>query len=207
MQVSASFIVEPVGMTVETLPRPLNFAELFGNANPVELEIGSGKGTFLLEQAKARPVTNFIGLEWANWYYRSTADRIRRAGCTNVRCARADANFFIHEFVPDESISVLHIYFPDPWPKARQTKRRTVQPKFIPEVLRILTPGGQIRVVTDHKGYWEESIEPTIKSSGLSVVDYTRPGTAGDGEYVGTNFERKYVKEGRPFYAIAAEKR
>jgi len=206
MQAASSFIVEPVGMDVDTLPRPLNFAELFGNSNPVEIEIGSGKGTFLLDQAQSRPDVNFIGLEWANGYYRYTADRIRRAGCTNVRCARADAKFFIRELVPNESISVLHIYFPDPWPKARQQKRRTVQPSFMPDVIRILKPGGQIRVVTDHKGYWEENIEPTIKGSGLKLIDYARPGTAGEGETVGTNFERKYRREGRPFYPIAAEK-
>ena len=207
MQPVSSFIVEPVGIETDTLPRPLNFAELFGNAHPVELEIGSGKGTFLLDQALSRTDVNFIGLEWANWYYRYTADRIRRSGCRNVRCARADATFFLKEFVPSDSLSVLHIYFPDPWPKVRQQKRRSVQPKFMPDVIRVLKPGGQIRVVTDHQGYWEEDIQPTITGSGLKVITYDRPGTAGEGETVGTNFERKYRREGRPFYAIAAEKR
>ena len=179
---------------------------MFGNANPVELEIGSGKGTFLTDQALARPDVNFFGLEWANWFYRYAADRLRRHGCTNARMARADANFFLREFVPDASLSVLHIYFPDPWPKARHQRRRTVQESFVPVIHRVLRPGGEIRVVTDHQGYWLENIEPTIRGSGLTVVDYARPGTAGDGETVGTNFERKYRREGRPFYAIAARK-
>ncbi|HEX8324555.1 MAG TPA: tRNA (guanosine(46)-N7)-methyltransferase TrmB [Tepidisphaeraceae bacterium] len=206
MQASSSFVVEPVGLVVESLPRPLDWQQLYGNTNPVELEIGSGKGTFLVEQARARPDVNFFGIEWANWFYRYAADRLRRHGFTNAHMVRADANFFLREFVPDASLSVLHIYFPDPWPKARHQRRRTVQESFVPVVHRVLKPGGEIRVVTDHKGYWEENIEPTIKGSGLTIIDYARPGTAGEGETVGTNFERKYRVEGRPFYSIAARK-
>jgi tRNA (guanine-N7-)-methyltransferase len=118
---------------------------------------------------------------------------------------RAEAGYFLHELVPRESISVLHIYFPDPWPKARHHKRRLVQEKFVPVIRRVLTPRGRVQIVTDHKGYWEENIEPVIRAaSGFEVVDYNRPGSAGEGEFVGTNFERKYAREGRPFYAIAA---
>jgi tRNA (guanine-N7-)-methyltransferase len=102
---------------------------------------------------------------------------------------------------------VLHVYFPDPWPKKRHHKRRLVQEPFLRQAERILAPGGRVQIVSDHKGYFEENIEPTLKSSGvLQVVDYNRPGSAGEGEFVGTNFERKYRREGRPFYALAAVK-
>lgn len=207
MQSVSSFIIEPVGLSVESLSRPMNFSALYGNDHPVELEIGFGKGTFLTEQATSRPDINFFGIEWANWYFRYTADRLRRRSPDNARVIRAEANFFLQEFVPDQSISVLHIYFPDPWPKARHHKRRLVQPSFIPTMLRILTPGGMVKIVTDHQGYFEENMEPTMRASGLEIVDYARPGTASEGEYVGTNFERKYRREGRPFYAIAGIKR
>jgi len=206
MQSHRELIVEPIGLDVETLPKPLNIPDLFGNHNPVELEIGIGKGTFITEQAKARPHTNFIGLEWAKWFWRYASDRLRRGNCTNARTARAEASFFLQEFVPDAAISVLHMYFPDPWPKARHHKRRLVQPKFMPIVERVLVPGGRLQIVTDHKGYFEENIEPSVRGSNLKVVDYNRPGSAGEGEFVGTNFERKYRREGRPFYAIAAAK-
>jgi tRNA (guanine-N7-)-methyltransferase len=197
-------IVEPIGLDVDKLPRPLNFLEIFGNPNPVELEIGSGKGTFLTEQARARPDTNFLGIEWARWFWRYASDRLRRHNCTNARTVRAEANFFLTEFVPPESISVLHIYFPDPWPKARHHKRRLIQPPFLKLVERILLPSGRLQVVTDHQGYFEDNIDPAIRGSNLTVIDYNRPGSAGEGEFVGTNFERKYAREGRPFYAIAA---
>ncbi len=206
MQSNRELIVEPVGLDVEALPRPLIWHDLFGNDHSVELEIGMGKGTFLTEQARGRPEVNFFGIEWARWFWRYASDRLRRHNCTNARTVRAEAGYFLTEFVPAASVSVLHIYFPDPWPKARHHKRRLIQPKFVPVMTRVLAPGGRVQIVTDHQGYWEENIEPTIRASGLKVVDYNRPGSAGEGEFVGTNFERKYAREGRPFYAIAAVK-
>jgi tRNA (guanine-N7-)-methyltransferase len=205
MQAISSFIIEPVGLVAEQLPKPIVWADLFGNDHPVELEIGMGKGTFLNDQAKARPEVNFFGIEWANWYFCYASDRLRRNGCTNAHTVRADAVFFLREFVPDESLSVLHIYFPDPWPKARHNKRRTIQPSFMPTVMRVLKPGGQLRAVTDHADYFAQ-MQATIADSPLKVIDYDRPGSAGEGEVVGTNFERKYRREGRPFYSIAGEK-
>jgi tRNA (guanine-N7-)-methyltransferase len=205
MQAHHDLIVEPIGLDVDKLPRPLNWAELFGNDNPVEIEIGIGKGTFITDQAKARPDTNFLGIEWAGWFWRYSSDRLRRNNCTNARTVRAEAQYFLTEFVPEQSISILHIYFPDPWPKKRHHKRRLIQDKFMPLVYRILKPGGRLQVVTDHQDYFEQ-IEPVIRASQLKIVDYNRPGSAGDGEFVGTNFERKYQREGRPFYAIAAIK-
>ena len=206
MNSKREFIVEPIGLELESIAKPLNWQEMFGNDHPVELEIGSGKGTFLTEQAKARPEVNLFGIEWARWFWRASSDRLRRNNCMNVRTVRAEAGFFLNEYVPTESLSVLHIYFPDPWPKARHHKRRLIQEKFLPSVRRVLKAGGRWQVVTDHKGYFEENIEPTIRGSGFEIVDYNRPGSAGDGEFVGTNFERKYKREGRPFYALAAVK-
>ena len=206
MQVSHELIVEPVGLDPDKLPKPLVWRELFGNDHPVEMEIGMGKGTFLVEQAKARPDVNFFGVEWARWYWRYASDRLRRHACFNARTVRAEANFFVSEFVQDASLSVLHIYFPDPWPKARHHKRRLIQQPFLWQVERVLAPGGgRLQVVTDHQEYFEQ-IEAVVKRSKLAVIDYNRPGSASEGEFVGTNFERKYRREGRPFYAIAARR-
>ncbi|MCC7352047.1 MAG: tRNA (guanosine(46)-N7)-methyltransferase TrmB [Phycisphaerales bacterium] len=206
MQTKRELIIEPIALDVEKISRPLDWRTLFGNDHPIEIEIGMGKGTFLTEQAKARPQTNFLGIEWARWFWRYASDRLRRNQCLNARTVRAEASFFLTEFVPTESIAVLHVYFPDPWPKARHHKRRLLQDKFMPVVQRILIPGGRLQVVTDHQGYFEENIEPAVRGSALTIVDYNRPGSAGEGEFVGTNFERKYRREGRPFYALAAVK-
>jgi tRNA (guanine-N7-)-methyltransferase len=205
MQTTRDLIVEPIGLDVETLPRPISWPALFGNDNAVELEIGIGKGTFITEQAKARPDTNFFGIEWARWFWRYASDRLRRNNCTNARAVRAEAGYFFREFVADGSLAVVHIYFPDPWPKSRHHKRRLIQPAFLDQVHRALRPAGRLRIVTDHREYFEH-IEPTVLASKLKVIEYNRPGSAAEGEFVGTNFERKYRREGRPFYALAAAK-
>jgi tRNA (guanine-N7-)-methyltransferase len=120
-----------------------------------------------------------------------------------VRTVRAEASYFLTEFVPPASLSVLHIYFPDPWPKKRHHKRRLIQEPFLKLAHQLLVPGGRLQIVTDHKDYFEW-IEPLVTASPLRVIEYNRPGSAADGEFVGTNFERKYRREGRPFYALAA---
>lgn len=205
MKSKQKFVVDGVGLQLEGLPRPLVWSELYGNSNPVELEIGMGKATFLTGQAKGRPETNFFGIEWANWFWRYGTDRLRRNGCTNARTIRAEAAFFLREYVQPETLSVLHIYFPDPWPKAKHNRRRLIQAPFLELAERVLVPGGMLKVVTDHLDYWQQ-IEPVVKGSKLKVVEYARPESANEGEVVGTNFERKYILEGRPFHAIAAVK-
>ena len=205
MQSPRDLIIEPVGLDVDSLPRPIDWAEMFGNEHPVEMEIGIGKGTFITEQARARPEVNFFGIEWARWFWRYASDRLRRHNCANARTVRAEALYFLSEFVRDESLSVIHVYFPDPWPKKRHHKRRLVQEPFVRQAERVLARGGRLQIVTDHKDYFEQ-IEQVVGASRLTVVDYNRPGSAGEGEFVGTNFERKYAREGRPFYAIAAQK-
>lgn len=205
MQSKHELIVEPIGLDIEALARPIDWREMFGNDHPVELEIGMGKGTFITEQAKARPEVNFFGIEWARWFWRYASDRLRRNGCLNARTVRAEASYFLNEFVPTGSVSVLHIYFPDPWPKARHHKRRLIQEKFMPLMQRILIPHtGRVQIVTDHQDYFEQIQNEVSRANGLKIIEYNRPGSAGQGEYVGTNFERKYRREGRPFYALAA---
>jgi tRNA (guanine-N7-)-methyltransferase len=108
--------------------------------------------------------------------------------------------------VPDDSLAAVHIYFPDPWPKARHHKRRLIQPAFLGQVHRVLAPGGRVNIVTDHPDYWGQ-IEPVVRASPLGVADYQPPAGIGEGEMVGTNFERKYIPEGRSFFAISAVKR
>src|SRR5262249_40932517 len=114
--------------------------------------------------------------------------------------------FFLAEHVPKASLLVVHIYFPDPWPKKRHHKRRLIQPAFLQQIERVLTAGGQLRIVTDHHGYFEQ-IEQVVRGSSLRVIDYARPGSAAEGEFVGTNFERKYRRESRPFFALAAQRK
>ncbi len=172
---------------------------------PLEIEIGSGKGTFLVQQAPTQPGTNFLGIEYAHDFYLSAADRIRRAKLPNVRMLCIDAGEFIHWRVPDAATTVVHLYFADPWPKTRHNRRRMVQDRFLQDCLRVLKPGGELRIVTDHNDYWawmEEHFARWTKPNGpYARVPFLSPPTAREGEVVGTNFERKYRVEGRDFHA------
>ncbi len=177
-------------------------------ALPLEIEIGSGKGTFLVQEAPRHPGTNFLGIEYAGEFYRYAADRIARHHLDNVRMLHADAVEFLRYRVPDAICTVLHIYFPDPWPKSRHHKRRTLQESNLRAFRRILTPRGEIRIVTDHEGYWEWIEEHAGRCADLYDREpFTQPASAADGELVGTNFERKYRREGRPFHALVLRAR
>ncbi len=122
---------------------------------PFEIEIGSGKGGFLVESATARPGVNLLGIEWAKEFWRYTADRCRRHGLANVRVLHADAVEFLKWRIAEGVADVIHLYYSDPWPKTRHHKRRVVRDEFLAEARRVLRTGGQLRIVTDHDGYWE----------------------------------------------------
>ncbi|HMN95173.1 MAG TPA: tRNA (guanosine(46)-N7)-methyltransferase TrmB [Phycisphaerales bacterium] len=170
---------------------------------PFELEIGSGKGTFLLQESALRPEVNFLGIEWAGEFHRYAADRLRRRGVANVRLLRADATEFIRFRCPDAIASTLHLYFSDPWPKARHHKRRVVQDHTLREFHRLLVPRGELRLVTDHDELWAWYEEHAERHAALfERAPFERPASAGSEEVVGTNFERKYRREGRPFHAM-----
>jgi tRNA (guanine-N7-)-methyltransferase len=197
-----------VALNLENLQGKIDFAQVFGRCAPVHIEIGSGKGTFLVNQAVAQAQADFLGIEWASKYYRCAVDRIGRRGLTNVRILRADAPVFLRDFVPDESVDCFHIYFPDPWPKKRHHKRRLLQTSNLEIILRRLKPGGQIRIATDHEEYFQQIRDITKACSALlEEIEFERPAGACEGERTGTNYERKYVKESRGIHTAAFRKR
>jgi len=197
-----------VSLNPEDLDGKIDFVRIFGRSGPVHIEIGTGKGTFLLNQARAQPGDNFLGIEWARKYYRYAVDRIGRWGLKNVRIIRTDAATFLTDFVPDNSVECFHIYFPDPWPKKRHHKRRFICPANIEHLIRCLRTGGQLKIATDHADYFEQ-IKTVLTGTGddkLQEIDFQPTGRADAGEWVGTNFERKYLKDQRPIYTLTVRK-
>lgn len=187
----------------------IDFGHIFGRSGEVHIEIGSGKGTFLVSEARAYPDNNYLGIEWANKYYKYAVDRIGRWAIGNVRIMRTDAADFLAMHVPDSSVDRFHIYYPDPWPKARHNKRRLISEKNIPHFIRCLKTGGVINLATDHQEYFEQMqrvLNAEFENGTLKQIEFTRAAGAKEGETVGTNFERKYIKEGRKSYTIAARK-
>lgn len=193
------------GLALEAVPRPATSFSIFGNDRPLELEIGSGKGTFLLAESGLRPETNFLGVEYARRYWIFAADRLRRAERTNARLVLAEASIFVREFIEDESLSAIHIYFPDPWPKTRHRRRRLLQPPFVSLVASKLRPGARISIATDHRDYYEQMVGAVAETT-LVEVEFRRTSAALEEESVGSNFERKYRHEGRTVYMLAATK-
>lgn len=174
----------------------------FDSPGPLEIEIGCGKGGFLLSRAKANPDIRMLGIEWANKYYRYCADRMARWQLTNVRVMRTDASHFVINHLPPDCLSVLHLYHPDPWPKKRHHKRRLVQSAFIEATIRSLQQGGYWRIQTDHQEYFEHiqallSTRPELTETPWEDVDLE----AGS-EWEGTNFEIKYSRENRAIYRL-----
>ncbi len=213
-------------------------------SRPLEIEIGCGKGTFILEQGKREPGINYLGIEWAREFYLYAADRVRRAGLTNVRMLRTDATEFLRWRCPNEVARTIHLYFSDPWPKSKHHKNRVVQDRFLGEVWRVLRSGesavgsrtslptsdfpiptsGELRVVTDHDELWAWDMEhftrwttqtePTpgwkslTGSPPFEFVEFTPPEWVGEGELVGTNYERKKcVEPGKGAHAGVMRKR
>ncbi len=196
-----------VVLKAEELTGPIDFLQVFGRSAPLHIEVGSGKATFLVSQAKAQSEVDFIGIEWARKFWRHAIDRIGRWALTNVRIVRADAPVFLRDFVPEGSVDCFHIYFPDPWPKKRHHKRRFVQQSNVELMLRLLKSGGEIRIATDHAEYFEQIKEVMARfSDELEQIEFPRPAGAREGELIGTNYERKYAKDGRPVYTIALRK-
>ena len=193
-------------------PQPLDLDAWFDpsrRGRQLELEIGSGKGTFLVQAAGGEDGqgANYIGIEWAKAFWRHAADRVRRHGLTNVRLLHTEAGAFVRQYCGDAVFRTVHIYFPDPWPKARHHKRRLVQAPFLRELHRVLTPDGCVRLATDHADYFAWMQDHTAQVADLFTIEPFDADHAQPGELVGTNFERKYRREGRTFHAMTLRKR
>lgn len=199
--------LEEIIVAPEQLEPMVDFARLFGNDRPVEMEIGCGKGGFLLRQARAHPERNYFGVEWAGRYFRYAADRMRRWGLSNVRLVRMDAGYLVRSLLPAGSISALHIYHPDPWPKRRHRKRRLFSPEFVEAVVRVLAPGARWAIQTDHREYFEVIRSLVCARAELEPIEFDDAEYGTANERTETNFEIKYVREGRTIYRLAVRKR
>jgi len=171
------------------------------------VEIGTGKAGFLLRRAQAYPQRNFLGIEWANRYFRFAADRLRRWNVTNTRMARIDADHFIRVLCPRESLSALHVYHPDPWPKKRHHKRRLFKKPFVDAAVSCLVDGGHWAVQTDHAEYFEIIRELLLGHPELAETAFDDPAFGVGGGAVATSFEIKYQREGREIYQLAVVRR
>ncbi len=172
---------------------------LFDTQRPVEIEIGCGKGRFLINSAMAYPGINYLGIERALRYFRIMKDRVVRRELANVRLLRDDAVYFVERFIPDGAVSAYHIYFPDPWPKKRHRKRRLFNTRSLEEIERTLAGGGTLDFATDYVEYYEEIMALLETSNRLTALEEIPERVRELGSDL-TNFETKYTAEGRAIH-------
>jgi tRNA (guanine-N7-)-methyltransferase len=183
------------------IARSFDAVGAFGRRAPLEVEIGSGKARFLIEAARANPGHDFLGLERSLSYYRLCRIRLARAGLANARVLRADASLFVRALAPG-SVRAFHVYFPDPWPKKRQKKRRLLGGVFLELLGAVLEPGGLLRIQTDHADYGA-TLGPLLDSvPRLERLDWDALPAPPS-----THYELKYRAEGRPIWRFLVRRR
>jgi tRNA (guanine-N7-)-methyltransferase len=172
----------------------LDLAALFGRRAPLEVELGAGRGDFIIERAANAPERDFLAIELAASVARLMAARAGRRGLRNLRVLVADARTIVNLMLPAASVAAYHIYFPDPWPKARHEKHRMLTPAVVAGLVRTLAPGGLIHVASDVE-QWADAMFAMLAAGGLVAAGEQPAGARF------TGFARKYIGAGKPIHA------
>ncbi len=127
---STGLSVENLIVQLRSILQPLDMAELFPQPQPLEVELGCGDASFLIEYARRHPERNFLGVERLLGRLQKLDRKGRRAGLTNLRGVRIESAYFLRYLLPAHSATALHIYFPDPWPKKKHRRHRLINESF-----------------------------------------------------------------------------
>jgi tRNA (guanine-N7-)-methyltransferase len=136
--------------------RPIELPALFARSQPLEIELGCGDATFLVNQAKLHADRNFIGVERLLGRLGKLDRKGRRAGLSNLRGVRIESGYFLEYLLAPHSAAALHVYFPDPWPKRKHWKKRLINDRFPGLARQALTPDGVAYLRTDDRNYFEQ---------------------------------------------------
>lgn len=135
---------------------PLQLDCYFKQNLPLELDVGCGKGRFLLARAASHPNTNFLGIDRKLRRIRKIDRKGQRKGLNNLRLLRLDACYAVAHLIPADSVSAMYVFFPDPWPKGRHQRNRLFGPEFLNAASRVLKTDGVLHFATDHLPYFEQ---------------------------------------------------
>ncbi|AVE40836.1 tRNA (guanosine(46)-N7)-methyltransferase TrmB [Providencia stuartii] len=180
-------------MGVDFVAQPLDFAAIFNNQNPVVLEIGFGMGASLVTMASQNPEKNFLGIEVHAPGVGACLASAKEENVTNLRVMCHDAIEVLDRMIPDESLSMVQLFFPDPWHKAKHNKRRIVQGPFADKIRAKLVKGGVFHMATDWEPYAEHMLEVMSHADGYKNL-------SASGDYVPrpeTRPETKFEKRGQ----------
>ena len=181
------------------------FRGIFGNLNPLIVEIGSGNGHFLVENALQNLECNFIGTEILGDRARKVSQKVEKRGMYNIAIFKGDARQFVWEYLYEETVSEFIIMFPDPWPKNRHHKHRLIQQKLLQMLHHRLIPGGRVSITTDHSLYRDHIIEEIRKTEGFAKVNLGKFTEYPD-HFRGSLFEVRFRRENRSLFFMQYEK-
>ena len=177
---------------------PLDLAHLFAETQPLEVELGTGDGSFLAAYAAANPAINFIGVERLLGRLRKVDRKGLRGALKNLRLLRIEASYFIQYLLPRGTVQAVHLYFPDPWPKRRHRARRLVNSAFIERLEQVLTPEGMVYLRTDDSDYFAQMTDLFSRAVAFRAAATPDPLLA-----LATDFERGFQRAGQPIFRQA----
>ncbi len=200
MQTAPIKSLKPYFQVIEDLPELVSWSEFFGNDNPVELDIGCGRGLYIFNAAINNPDVNYLGLEIDYREGRRTAKKFQKREMPNARVIGGDCNVFLSKMIERNSVDAAHVYFPDPWWKKRHHKRRLFTSEFCDLLAQVVKPGGYVHSWSDVIEYFEIIQELMDGHSSFSIQEApTERDPEHDMDYQ-TSFERKKRKLGLPIY-------
>ena len=197
-------ISESLRVTPETPAEwlgPLPVREWYGHPErPLEVDLGCGKGRFLLARASKNPEVNFLGIDRMLRRIRKVDNRARRMDLGNIRLLRMEGYYAVAHLLPAGAVRTCYVFFPDPWPKARHEGHRLFNARFVDALHRTLTPGGVVHVATDHAPYYEGLTEVFAGDARFERIEPFVPP-----EDEQTDFERYYIAS-KPIGRISVRK-
>ncbi|GGA82575.1 tRNA (guanosine(46)-N7)-methyltransferase TrmB [Ornithinibacillus halotolerans] len=177
--------------------------DLFGNDSPIHVEIGTGKGQFIVGMARQYPHINFIGIELSKSVIVTAAQKVQESGLSNIRLIQENAENLLELFMENE-VDTIYLNFSDPWPKNRHEKRRLTFRTFLERYEEVLHPSGELIFKTDNRGLFEYSLV-SFSEYGLLLkevsLDLHRDD---DPENIMTEYEEKFSAKGQPIYRCKA---
>lgn len=169
--------------------------DIFPTPAPLEIDLGSGEGAFILAMAARHPNRNFLGVERLLGRVRKVCRAIARHGFENARIVRIETAYALRFLLPLGSVSVAHVGFPDPWPKRYHQRRRLIQDGFMEALHSTLADGGELRVKTDDEPYFQWMERVFERAKGWQRVEWIE-----EPDYPITDFERRFTAQGLPIY-------
>ena len=177
------------------------FSQLFKNqALDLEVEVGCGMGTFLKERMKMCPDINYLGFEMGHRRAKLCKRIAEENGFNNVEILNVDARIVIEKCIPSSSVSIFHVYFPDPWPKQRHWRRRLLDGDFLTEAYRCLKKGGLLEIATDHEAYFQFIKQNNHKAGLIWAHELESVNQKIFCPHIQTDFEKMWIQENRTLF-------